>query len=85
MSNNQYGRTLAANTFGVNHVHPPVTSLRVVLDRITGRVRAIGLNAEYLDETLGQIHDVPEGVQPAIGEPCPGLELRRNAHTGQPE
>jgi hypothetical protein len=76
---------LAAHTYGMNHVHAPVTSMRVVLDRITGRVRAIGHNAERLDQTLGQIHDVPAGVEPAIGEPCPGVELRRNAITGQPE
>lgn len=84
MSNTQPDRT-AANRFGVNHIHPPVTSMRVTLDRVTGRVRSIGHNSERLDETLGQIHDVPEGVQPVIGEPCAGLELRRNAHNGLPE
>lgn len=76
---------MAANVYGADHVHPPVTSMRVALDRVTGRIRAIGHNGESLDQTLGQIHDVPEGVTPVIGEPCPGLELRRNAITGQPD
>ena len=78
-------RTLAANVYGADHVHPPVTFMRVVLDRITGHVRAIGHNAEPLDQTLGQINDVPPGVDPVIGTPCPGIELRRNSITGQPD
>ncbi|MDM0118857.1 hypothetical protein [Variovorax arabinosiphilus] len=78
-------RTVAAHVYGADHVHPPVVSMRVTLDRITGRVRAIGHNSEVLDQTLGQIHDVPEGVTPVIGEPCPTLELRRNLITGQPD
>lgn len=78
-------RTLAANVYGVNHEHAPVTSMRVALDRVTGNVRAIGHNAEPLDLTLGQIHDVPAGVTPVIGEPCPGVNLSRNAFTGQPD
>jgi hypothetical protein len=73
-----------ANKYGVNHIHPPVTSMTVVIDRITGNVRAIGLNDERLDATLGQVHTVPAGVTPAIGKPCPGVELTRNAFTGDP-
>ena len=73
-----------ANKYGVNHVHPPVTSMTAVIDRITGNVRAIGLNNERLDATLGQVHDVPAGVTPVIGKPCPGMELARNALTGAP-
>lgn len=73
-----------ANKYGLNHVHPPVTSMTVVIDRITGNVRAIGLNDERLDATLGQAHAVPDGVTPEIGKPCPGVELIRNAITGAP-
>lgn len=85
MSNLSKRGNLAGNTYGANHAHPPVTSMRVVLDRTTGRVRAIGHNGEPLDQTLGQIHDVPAGVEAIIGEPCPEVQLRRNAITGQPE
>lgn len=73
-----------ANKYGVNHTHPPVTSITVVIDRITGNVRAIGLNDERLDATLGQVHAVPAGVMPVIGKPCPGVEPTRNAFTGDP-
>ncbi len=73
-----------ADKFGVNHIHPPVTSMTVVIDRITGNVRAIGINNERLDQTLGQVHAVPAGVTPVIGEPCTGVELARNALTGDP-
>jgi hypothetical protein len=58
--------------------------MTVVIDRITGNVRAIGLNDERLDATLGQVHAVPVGATPVIGEPCPGVELARNAFTGEP-
>lgn len=84
MNQSRTGGRSAADKYGVNHIHPPVTSQTVVIDRITGNVRAVGMNNERLDQTLGQVHAVPAGVTPVIGEPCTGVELARNALTGDP-
>lgn len=81
MTNKSYPG-LSAENYPAVPTHGVIT--HVAIHRITGVVVAIGLNDERLDADLGQQHPVPAGVIPQIGKRLDGIEIERNAFTGEP-
>jgi hypothetical protein len=81
MTNKSYPG-LSAENYPAAPTHGVIT--HVAIHRFTGVVVAIGLNDERLDSQLGQQHAVPDGVVPVIGQCLDGIEIKRNAFTGEP-
>lgn len=82
MPSNKSYPGLSAENYSAPRAHGVIT--HVAIHRGTGVVTAIGLDSEPLDTNLGQRHAVPAGEIPEIGQRLVGVEIERNAFTGEP-
>lgn len=73
---------LSAENYTDAPTHGTIT--HVAIHRGTGVVTAVGLDNERLDASLGQQHAVPTGAAiPEIGKRLAGVEIERNAFSGE--